>query len=242
MRDFIEDIPELARKWGKAPSEDQLRAAQEDLDLARQDLKSSKLVYDGEIFNSAAYHLQQAVEKTAKAYYKILGILDDKAIRKTGHDSPELFFRMVELPWAQEFGKLAREFSSVDFIIGTSEAQSVIDTDAKKAEIARLDTAQINGLLGLIPKIEKELLPLFAVMNKDFLMAALRLYVLSMLTFPHEEYSRYADRMVKPSEYTPELGIVATMESIWVETDAAISEVQRLIDSPNEERFKIPTL
>ena len=69
-------------------------------------------------------------------------------------------------------------------------------------------------------------------MNKDLVMAMLRLYLLSELTFPHEQYPRYPDSgMVKPKEYTAELGIIATIESVWAETDAAIAEVQRIIDS-----------
>jgi HEPN domain-containing protein len=231
MDDFIEYISELEGKLGKAPGKDQIRAAQELLDIARQNLQSSKLTYDGGIFISAAEDLQQAVEKTAKAYYKILGVLDDKTIRNTSHDSPELFLRMVELPWAQKFGKLAGEFTDTDVVTDTSQAQSVVDTDAKRAEIARLDVEQIKNYLSLIPKIEETLLPLSLVMEKDFVMALLRLYFLSVLTFPHAKYPRYPDSgAVKPKEYTAELGIIATIETVWVETETAISEVQRMID------------
>ncbi len=232
MDEFIKDISELERKLGKAPTKERLEAAQELLDVARQDLQSSKLNYDGGIFIFAASHLQQAVEKTAKAYYKILGVLDDKTIRNTSHDSPELFLRMVELPWAQKFGKLAGEFTGSDVVTDTSEAQSVVDTQAKRAEIARLDAKQISSYLSLIPKLEEKLLPLFSVMNKDLVMAMLRLYLLSGLTFPHEQYPRYPDSgVVKPKEYTAELGIIAAIETVWAETDAAISGVQRIIDS-----------
>ena len=232
MNDLIKHISELQSKVGKAPSEERLREAQELLDVAREDLKASKLTYDGGVFIAAASHVQQAVEKTAKAYYKILGVLDDKTIRNTSHNSPELFLRMVELPWAQEFGEFAGKFTGSDVVTDTSDAQSAIDTQAKRAEIARLDAKRINNYLSLIPKLEEKLLPLFSVMNKDLVMAMLRLYLLSGLTFPHEQYPRYPDSgMVKPKEYTAELGIIATIESVWAETDAAIAEVQRIIDS-----------
>ena len=232
MDNFIKDISELERNLGKAPSKERLEAAQELLDVARQDLRSSKLNYEDGIFIFAASHLQQAVEKTAKAYYKILGVLDDKTIRKTSHDSPELFLRMVELPWAKKFGKFAGQFTGSDVITDTSEAQSVVDTQEKRAEIARLDAKQINSYLSLIPKLEETLVPLFSIMNKDLVMAMLRLYLLSGITFPHEQYARYTDSgLVKPKEYTAELGIIAAIETVWAETDAAISEVQRVIDS-----------
>lgn len=232
MDEFIKDISELQKKLGTAPTKGQIRAAQELLDVASLDLQASKLTYDGGVFIAAASHVQQAVEKTAKAYYKILGVLDDKTIRNTSHDSLELFLRMVELPWAQKFGKLAGEFTGSDVVTDTSDAQSVVDTQAKRAEIARLDAKQINNYLSLIPKLEEKLLPLFSVMNKDLVMAMLRLYLLSGLTFPHEQYPRYPDSgVVKPKEYTAKLGIIAAIETVWAETDTAISEVQRIIDS-----------
>jgi HEPN domain-containing protein len=232
MDDFIKDVEELQKKLGKRPTKGQVRAAQELLDVAREDLKASKLTYDGGVFIAAASHVQQAVEKTAKAYYKILGVLDDKTIRNTSHDSPELFLRMVELPWAQKFGELAGKLTGSDLVTDTSEAQSAVDTQAKRAGIARLDSKQIKNYLSLIPKLEKGLLPLFSVMNKDLVMAMLRLYLLSGVTFPHEQYPRYPDSgVVKPKEYTAELGIIAAIETVWGETDAAICEVQRIIDS-----------
>jgi HEPN domain-containing protein len=239
MDELIKDISELQDKLGEAPTKERLGAAQELLDVARQNFKSSKITYEGGIFISAAEDLQQAVEKTAKAYYKILGVLDDKAIRNTSHDTPKLFLRMVELPWAQKFGKLVEEVTGADVGRDTSGAQSVVDTDAKRAEIARLGIEQINNYLGLIPKIEEKSIPLFLVIEKDFVMTLLRLYLLSVLTFPHAKYARYPDSgLVKPKEYTNELGIIATIETLWAETDAAICGVQRIIDYFKEKKSK----
>lgn len=232
MDDFIKDISELEEKLGTPPPKERIEEAQELLDIAKQDLRSSKVNYEDGIFIFAASHIQQAVEKTAKAYYKLLGILDDKTIRKISHDSPELFLRMVELPWAQKFGEFAGEFTGSDVITDTSEAQSVVNIQEKRAEIARLNAKQINSYLSLIPKLEEALVPLFSIMNKDLVMAMLRLYLLSGITFPHEQYARYTDSgLVKPKEYTTELGIIAAIENVWTETDTAISEVQGVIDS-----------
>ena len=238
MSDLLEDISKLTKKFGKPPSQSRIRRAQENLDLARQDLMSSKLNYDAKIFNLACYHIQQSVEKAAKAYYKLLGILEDKAIRRTSHDTPELFLRMVELPWAQSFGELAKNASGTKMATDTSKAQSVIDTEVERAKIARLSSAAINRTLDLIPQIEKVTAPFFPLTDKDLVMASLRLYLLASVTFPHERYSRYADGVVKPREYTPKLGIVASIKNIWDETETAISEVQRLIDSSKRQRVK----
>jgi hypothetical protein len=41
------------------------------------------------------------------------------------------------------------------------------------------------------------------------------LYAISMVTFPHEKFSRYPDGKIKPMDYTQDLGIVkATPELI----------------------------
>lgn len=238
MSDIFEDISKLMEKFSKPPSQRQVREAQENLELARQDLKSSKLNYDAKIFNLACYHIQQSVEKTAKAYYKLLGILEDTAIRGTSHNTPELFLRMVELPWAQSFGELAKNVSGTQMATDTSKAQSVIDTEVERAKIARLSSAAINQMLDLIPQIEKVTAPFFPLTDKDLVMASLRLYLLASVTFPHERYSRYADGVVKPREYTPKLGIVASIKKVWNETEAAISEVQQLIDSSKQKKAK----
>jgi hypothetical protein len=238
LSDLLEDISKLARKFGRPPSQRRIREAQEFLDLARQDLMASKLLYDAKILNLACYHIQQSVEKTAKAYYKLLGILEDKAIRGTSHDTPELFLRMVELPWARRFGEFMKEASGTQMATDTSAAQSVIDDEVKKAKIARLSSVEINQMLSLIPQIEKGLVPFFSLTNKDLVMALLRLYLLSSVTFPHERYSRYPDEVVKPREYTPQLGLVASIANVWSETETAISEVQRLIDSAKRKKVR----
>jgi hypothetical protein len=82
------------------------------------------------------------------------------------------------------------------------------------------------------------LAPLFTLTNMDLVMAMLRLYLLSLVTFPHERYSRYPDMVVKPREYTPKLGLIASIANAWSETEAAISEVQRLIDSSKRKKVK----
>ncbi len=234
MDDLLENIENLAKQIQKNPTQRQLQEAQELLDLARQDLQSSRLNHSDRLFNIASYHMQQSVEKAAKSFYKILGVLDDNTIRKTSHDTPELFLRMVELPWAQDFGKFVKEVSGTEMTLDTSEGQSVVDSKTRRAEMARLDRTQIENWLRIIPQIEKGLLPLANLINNHYVLPCLRLYILSSLTFPHENVTRYVDEMVKPAEYTPNLGIVAAMAAIWAETEKAIVEVQYLIDVSNK--------
>lgn len=239
MNDPFADILRMTKKFAKPPSQGQIRKAQEDLDLARQDLTLSKLSYDAKIFNQACYHIQQSVEKATKAYYKLLGILEDKAIRGTSHDTPELFLRMVELPWVKSFVGLAQNMSGTQVVADTSKAQAVIHSKTERAKIARLSSVAINRMLGLIPQIEKATAPFFPLTNKDLVMASLRLYLLASVTFSHEG-SRYADEVVSPREYTRKLGIVASIRKVWNETETAIAEVQQLIDHSKQIKASKP--
>jgi hypothetical protein len=233
MSDFLEAIEKLDEQLKKGPTKEQQTDSKALLKLARQDLKSSQLDYESQIYNNAAYHLQQAVEKAAKSYFTLIGVLDAKTIRGTGHDSPKLFLRMLEQPWAKLFaGLISASFPSINLMADTSEAQKVVDKG--KEEMARIPSEHILTILSLPPKLEKALEPIFEGLNRDFITAYLRLYILACITFPHEEFSRYADKEVKPSEYTPDLGIVKAMPKVWTELETTINAIQHLIGSSRQ--------
>jgi hypothetical protein len=40
------------------------------------------------------------------------------------------------------------------------------------------------------------------------------LYTLALITFPHEEFTRYPDREIKPSQYTENLGVVSEFNAL----------------------------
>ena len=240
MGNFFEHLPEFIEKYSKAPTKGQLRLAREFLDIAHQDLKSSRVLYDAGIYNMAAYHLQQSVEKASKAFYVILGVLDYKEIRKTSHDAPELFFKMVEIPGIAEFAEFTKDVSGTEMVTDTSEARSVLSTKSKRVEIARLNAVQIDNWLSVIPKVEIQISPLSTLMGADiiefYIMTALRLYILSSMTFPHEQGTHYPDCIVKPKEYTLNLGIIANISKVWNETEIATSRIQQFIDSAKSKK------
>lgn len=59
------------------------------------------------------------------------------------------------------------------------------------------------------------------------------LYVLAVITFPHERFTRYPDGEIKPEEYTKSLGIVAQFEAIIhkLENVSKYAESELLSDS-----------
>lgn len=52
----------------KEEEKTRLSKARSFINSAKNDLKSAKVLYDAEIYPTAVYHLQQAVEKFVKAY------------------------------------------------------------------------------------------------------------------------------------------------------------------------------
>jgi hypothetical protein len=61
---------------------------------ARDDIKASKLLFDGKIYSRSVYSLQQSVEKACKAFGLALGFIENQ--KSIGHQSPDIFLKMFE--------------------------------------------------------------------------------------------------------------------------------------------------
>ncbi len=55
------------------------------IEIAKDDLDVSKILYDKNYYAFAIYHLQQAAEKAVKAYFVKSGI-NPKNLKKIGHE------------------------------------------------------------------------------------------------------------------------------------------------------------
>src|SRR3989344_4366275 len=75
--------------------DEQIKIAEEYLELAKIDLKSAKLLYDSEAYNIAIFELQQAVEKVTKSFVLVIKI------------NNQTFFKIEEL----------RNHNSLNFLI-----------------------------------------------------------------------------------------------------------------------------
>ena len=76
------------------PSKKTLQQAQEFYEQAKNDLHSSKLLYDGEEFGNSVYFFQQCVEKACKAYGLRTGLI--KNVRKISHESSLIFIEICK--------------------------------------------------------------------------------------------------------------------------------------------------
>jgi hypothetical protein len=60
------------------------------------------------------------------------------------------------------------------------------------------------------------------------------MYLVSAITYPHESYTRYPGREIKPSQYTETLGIVQTAPQIFEVLDEALDFLDKFINWKKE--------
>ncbi len=191
---------------------------------SERDLCSCEILYQNNIYPLATYHFQQAVEKATKGYMWGFGFLNkDKETQI--HESPKLFLIMLQkvgiLSWLTSLPNT--RLSSLML-----EAQRILKKP-NNPDIARWSYEEISEQLSSIdPYIKKIPVMVGEVFNciseslnikrdnlerdKAMLVRVLSsngvLCVLSIIMLPHEAYTRYPDKDVKPDEYTAELGVI----------------------------------
>ncbi len=66
------------------------------------------------------------------------------------------------------------------------------------------------------------------------------LYVLSMVTYPHWEFTRYPDKEIKPSDYSSDLGVVQCMDGILTQVENAIQVLEKSLCTSLKSRIDMP--
>ena len=160
--------------------------------------------------------------------------MDEKVIRETSHDTPKLFFSMIETLPLKWFENIVNNEIDKNKDLSNSLKIAKEAVNHGQEELALLDADNIQSLLDLIPKIEEKMQILFKLIHfnvlEDFIVGYLRLYLLSCLSFAHESFTRYPDKQIKPSHYTQKLGIVEKIPAVQQQTEIAITQVQKLLN------------
>lgn len=107
------------------------------LQAAAEDIRAADLLYQGALYRSAIYHLQQATEKTLKAYLLAQSALDIPRLRT--HNSVLLFADFLE--WAlDKYGPMLESFKQVQALLpGSSPEQlSYLDPQDARERISKL--------------------------------------------------------------------------------------------------------
>ncbi len=225
---------------------------------AEKDLNRSKKSYSNEDFPDSIYHLQQTAEKVMKAYGLVQGAFTKKDLFDIQHKTPKAFIKLVEEKNIQVYLKSLKQINP-NLNTDISELKTIVDT--KDQELALLNADQLNIWLNLSKKIDENLsktniddilrkvlpdlaemqgkkvtYPKFSIMK--FSSTFIKMYLIATMTYPHEAYTRYPDREIKPSQYTKELGIVQVAPEVFKLLDESLDFLNKFIEWKNENKVQ----
>lgn len=226
---------------------------------AEIDYESAKLLYDNKIYPSMAFHIQQTVEKLAKAYALYLGVVKNNELYPKypqggiGHESPKAFILILNKKGAMDLICLLSTILSQrqkTYEIIRKDIEDFERLLGRKKELAKMSKVEIQSLVlegeGIINKLGKidprkviaevkrarlgfdvrarrmglpvddtaqKLFLIFSDPNTqgqifDKLILFAKLYILTIITFPHSSYPRYPHGDIQITDYQEGLGIV----------------------------------
>lgn len=217
-------IAELSDKFQLVKDPELQQLALDFLRESERDLRSCKILYRNNIYPQATYHFQQAVEKATKGYMWGFGFLK-KDKKPHFHESPKLFLMILEeidlFAWLRSLPET--RVSSL-MLKGQRILKNSKNPDIARWSYKEIDEhlSSIDPFIDKIPSVTEEVFDCISeslnikrdnierskAMFTCALSSVVVLFVLSVIMLPHEAYTRYPDKDVKPDEYTAELGVV----------------------------------
>ena len=207
-----------------------------------RDIKSCRVLCSKKIYPHAIYHFQQAVEKAMKAYCLGLGILSIEEIR--GHDTPYVLLKglfektgmkamfkgsnsqskiLLDKAWevkddpVKRLGIAKMPFDQIMYEL------ECIDADSQRAKLIADATQAVLFKAAQSKGVNKPALPL--ILLTFHIMPCL--YRLSVISFPHEAFTRYPDdEEMTPADYVSELGIVKALPKMINYLATAVKELR----------------
>jgi len=223
---------------------------------SKQDLRASKILYRRHIFALATYHLQQCVEKATKAFVLGTGMATVEEVRDIGHDSLKghLLYATKLSRFLPELGKIDPVLNLDLSKIEEMEAKRLEIARWSGAEVGgALSTfhAVDKALVSIVPQMVELALKVVLPQLKDIqgarglklgardtrrivrkavplLRAPQFLFVASLLTFPHEAFTRYPNGAIGPEDYNKSTGIVVHAPELMRGMDKAIRALWQL--------------
>lgn len=102
---------------------------------SKNDLELAKKAYELEDYCNALFHLQQSIEKTAKAYGLFLGIITNPQ-KEISHKTPKVFIKLLRLSWVDDLAKIyncnnniQENITNLDILIKDENKSSIIELD-----------------------------------------------------------------------------------------------------------------
>lgn len=228
------------------------------LEKARSDLKQFKRNQRSGDYEYATFWLQQATEKATKGFLLIFGAIQPDDLRRVSHDTPLAFLRFIEseqLTWLEDW--LDWLVTSIgDGIIQLSfdvvEAKNTIKKD--RHQLALMEPNQVEVLIQLAQSFKSKLPDMtvkWALYKSEvnggtrrrenlvakgntredakFAIALMRLYILGLITYPHDNTTRYPDSHLAQIDYTDKLGVVTHGDTLGSMLVSLIRELERYV-------------
>lgn len=229
------------------------------LRTGRDDLKASEILYREGLTALATYHLQQAVEKASKSYWLQTGVFNKDEVWGFGHNSLKgnlellkkfswaipAFGRMnpklnVDLSTVEGIEKKGLEFArydvaSIDSLMSAYDATDKVDGATLLSQSVAWMQSMVAGtpeeksepnqvMEGQEDRIQRivKIAPLFRFIPF--------LFVASVVTFPHEEFTRYPDGEIKPWEYDTSMGIVARLPALIMRVNKVLDSLEATVN------------
>ena len=212
------------------------------LEEAKRDSNSCHLLYKRRLYPHAIYHLQQGVEKAAKAYVLIEGFYKENEVREIQiHDSPLVLMKaLIDQTGLKAQAKRNGDKETLSKILA---AERAISNDQNRADLAKMSGTEVLSLLAQIENydrmtiaVTKELSSL--MQNQNFqalskfdvqsICLPQNLLMLAIITFPHWSYTRYPGGKINPADYTLKFGIVRECPIILLRLKKEINTLEKI--------------
>lgn len=137
------------------------------IDIARNDLKSSRLLYDNGHHRTSYFFFQQAAEKANKAFAHFAGLLSDKEFKDIQHDQLKIYRKTITkqereiktlVHALKPYPKVAnhqilQQINFTDYQRTLSESISFIDS-LRSYDLINIPTMDLNQLLGQLETVK----------------------------------------------------------------------------------------
>jgi|GEM_PF-4223159 len=224
-------ILQLAQDWANVATKSG-KLVEELYRKSRRDLESSRLLYEAGHFDNSIQLLQQSVEKAAKGIYALHTGASLKDLKDISHRSPDAFmelFKSLMAKYSQYVKVLVPTWD------GSTLVSQIENLVSKEEDFVRMTEAHIDKFLSIPrqlisggteenklirsafgrPDIAGILAQTGVELNEDAISrmtepiyALYSIFVMSLITFPHSQSTRYRISSVCPDDYKKGLGIV----------------------------------
>ena len=186
--------------------------AREFLKDAKDAQKLSTITYKKGMLADGVFNLQQSVEKASKSLGLALGTLEIESLRDIGHVSPKAFIELLKEPMAEQLLPYLKKYGAKQDREDIKNAEkllvnNVCDFISFNEEQLRLSLSIVTKIReNVVPQYHEELNKIVTIFNKyfpdivgnyfydmgDFMVGLTSFWVVGIITFAHEQSSRYS--------------------------------------------------